>query len=514
VEPARLEAWLRAGGLALPPGARLGIHGRDPVLPARFAAGEMAAVALGLAGVRAARLHHARGGPEQGVEVDVREAAAGLLGFLLQRDEGGIDLARHQNPSIGLYATADGRWIHLHGGFPHLAAGLVRLLGCALDAEAIAKAVARRDAFALEEEIAAAGLCGAVVRTATEWAAHPQGRALAGRPTLEVERIGDAPPRPWPGGGRPLSGIRVLDLTRVLAGPACGRMLAAHGADVLRIGAARLPSIEPFVVDTGHGKRNAFLDLDRPGDRERLDALLDAADVLCQGYRPGALVRRGLGPEHAAARRPGIVYVSIDCYGHVGPWAGRPGWEQLAQAATGVAAGEGGSGPPRLVPAAATDYTTGHLAAAGVMEALARRAQEGGSWHVKASLCQTGMWLTRLGADCDPARAQGPGDLDALLHPTDTAWGRLWHLGPGVRMEATPPRWDRPPSPWGAMRRTGLRSGRRRAATCPGSGARGTRRDCRSGAGARRTAMRRLRAETADRAARTPSRPPSQEAPP
>jgi crotonobetainyl-CoA:carnitine CoA-transferase CaiB-like acyl-CoA transferase len=242
----------------------------------------------------------------------------------------------------------------------------------------------------------------------------------------------------------------VLDLTRVLAGPTCGRTLAAHGARVLRVGAERLPSIEPFVVDTGRGKRNAFLDLERREDAARLRELVAGADVFCQGYRLGALERRGFGPEALAELRPGIVAVSIDCYGHSGPWAGRAGWEQLAQSATGIAAAEGGEGPPRLIPAAATDYTTGYLAAFGAMMALARRAVEGGSWLVRASLSQTGMWLTRLGADLDPEAAAGLGDVASRLTTTDTAWGRLTHLAPAEEMEHTPPHWALPPAPLGS----------------------------------------------------------------
>jgi crotonobetainyl-CoA:carnitine CoA-transferase CaiB-like acyl-CoA transferase len=243
--------------------------------------------------------------------------------------------------------------------------------------------------------------------------------------------------------------VRVLDLTRVLAGPTCGRTLAEHGADVLRVGAERLPSIEPFVVDTGRGKRNAFLDLDRPADLERLRDLAARGDVFCQGYRPGALEARGLGPEALAELRPGTVYVSIDCYGHGGPWSGRRGWEQLAQSAVGIAHGEGGEGLPRLAPAAATDYTTGALAAYGALEALARRATEGGSWHVRASLCQTGMWLTRLGPRLDAEAATGLGDPADLQIRSDTVWGPLTHLAPALTMERTPPRASLPPAPLG-----------------------------------------------------------------
>lgn len=428
------------------------MSGADPVLQSRHPVGEAAAVALALSGAAAARLGELRGLPGQRVSVDVQAAATSLLGFLFQTIPNGPDLARHRNATIAFYRAGDGRWIHLHGGFPHLAEGLLALLGCPLDADAIAiaSAVARHGAFELEDEVAARGLCAAAVRSEAEWAAHAQGRALAALPVFELERIGDAESEPFEAAGRPLAGVRVLDLTRVLAGPTCGRTLAEHGAEVLRIGAERLPSIEPFVVETGRGKRNAFLDLDRPDDVRRLRELAQDCDVFCEGYRPGSLARRGFAPEALAALRPGVVVVSIDCYGHVGPWAGRPGWEQLAQAAVGIASAEGGDAAPRLVPAAPTDYTSGTLAAYGAMLALARRATEGGSWHVRASLCQTGMWLTRLGAQLDPEAAAGLGDVSARQSRTDTAWGRLSHLAPVVGLDHTPPHWELPPAPLGA----------------------------------------------------------------
>lgn len=458
---------LRAGGLApnLLEGVR--IVGADPVLPTPFPVGEVAAAAVGLCGSQAAELHRMRTGVDQRVSVDVRHAAASLLGFAYQSVDGaGTPRTNANNPTVAFHRCADG-WIHLHGGFPALDAGTRRVLGVAADAahREITAATERWPAQELEDALAAEGLCGARLRRPEEWSAHEQGVAIAGLQVVEIERIGDADPPRWPaagagGAGRPLSGLRVLDATRVLAGPTCGRTLAEHGADVLRIGSPRLPSVAPFVIDTGHGKRSAFADLDEPAGRAAFDELLREADVLSVGYRAGSFERRGLGPADVAATRPGIVYVSVNAYGHVGPWRERPGWEQLAQTATGVAFVQGtavaGGGPeqegwrPQLLPAAATDYTTGYLAAYGAMAALTRRAQEGGSWHVRVSLSQTAMWLLRLGADLDHAAAPGIGDPLDLQVGTPSPFGRLLHLRPVAQLSRTPARWDLPPAELGS----------------------------------------------------------------
>jgi len=282
---------------------------------------------------------------------------------------------------------------------------------------------------------------------------------------IQVERIGEDPPMALRAGTRPLSRIRVLDLTRVLAGPTCGRTLAEHGADVLRVTGPRLPDVEPFVIDTGHGKLSTLLDLDRGEDVKRLHELAAGADVFVGGYRSGALERRGFGPEAlAAAAAGGIVYVSINCYGHLGPWRERAGWEQLAQSVTGLAHEHGGAGVPALVPAAACDYTTGYLAALGALVGLLRRAREGGSWHVRASLCQTGTWIQRHGsAALAPARGGVRGEpivgepkgflaeeIAAFSSESITSYGPTRHLAPALGLSETPPRWERPSPPLGA----------------------------------------------------------------
>lgn len=432
------------------------VVGADPVLPTRFRVGEAAAAAMVGVGLAAAHVWEQRGGRPQRLAIDVRGAAASLLSFALLRAPG-LSLAREAPPTVALYRCGDGGWVHLHGGFPHLHEGTLALLGCSSDAEAIGTAVAGWRAQDLENALAERGLCGARLRSAAEWRAHAQGIALRRVPVVEILRLAEAPPSPLPGrragvaGARPLGGVRVLDLTRVLAGPTCARTLAEHGAEVLHVRSPRLPFIEPFVIDTNPGKRSCHLDLDRAEDRERLQQLVRGADVFSQGYRAGALAGRGLSAEDLAALRPGIVVVSIDCYGHEGPWARRPGWEQLAQTVSGMAHEHGGTESAAIVPAAVADYTTGHLAALGVICALARRASEGGSWHVRVSLARTAMWilsLPRVGDDTSPSGLD-TAVIEAHQIRTESAWGPLTRLGPILRMSETPPHWSRPPVPLG-----------------------------------------------------------------
>ena len=298
--------------------------------------------------------------------------------------------------------------------------------------------------------VAEARACGAMVRSNSEWLAHPHGQALAAKPVIEITKIGEADPEPMPAGDRPLAGVRALDLTRILAGPTCGRTLAEHGADVLMVTAPQLPQADRFVMDTGHGKRTCYLDFNDPKQLEILHELVRKADVFSQGYRPGVLAERGLSPEALAEMRPGIVYTSMNCYGYDGPFKGRAGWEQLAQTVTGIAQEHGGS-EPALLPAAACDYITGYLAAYGTLLALAKRVEEGGSWHVRASLCQSGMFLFNQrrvefeeGADVPEQR------INEVISTSSTPYGEMRHLGPILRLSETPARWVLPTSPLGS----------------------------------------------------------------
>src|SRR5258708_10429532 len=241
--------------------------------------------------------------------------------------DGHLSSARHG--VMGVYPAKDGRWSYRHCNFPNHRAAALRVLGVPEDREAVTRAVAKWDALELEEAIIAAKGAGGMVRTMDEWAKPPQAAAIASLPLMEIVKIGETSPEKLPDGDRPLSGIRVLDLTRVLAGPTCARTLAEHGADVLKITGAHLPNIGYQEYDTGHGKLSAHLDLRQPKDVEILRGLVRETDVFSQGYRPGTLGTRGFSPETLAKLRPGIVFVSLSAFGHVGPWASRRGLDTV-----------------------------------------------------------------------------------------------------------------------------------------------------------------------------------------
>jgi crotonobetainyl-CoA:carnitine CoA-transferase CaiB-like acyl-CoA transferase len=450
---ALLSDLLTAVGLAQSPDGEVRITGRDPIWGARYPIGEATAVLLAAIGVAVNDLWELRTGRRQQVHADVRRAAGSLRGHYFQLLDG-QETPRDEHPEIvysDRFQCRDGRWIQLHGGFPHLGQGTSKVIGStAHTVESIAAAVARWDSQALEDALAEAGMCGVICRSGEEWRATEQGKALLALPPVEVVKLADGDPVPLTADGdRPLAGLNVLDLTRVLAGPASARTLAEHGADVLHITSPKLPSVPPYVLATNPGKRSAYLDLDAPDEADQLLSLVADADVFVQGYRAGALERRGFGVQDLTRRRPGLIYVSVNCYGPVGPWHGRPGWEQLGQSATGLAVGQGGPEHPTLMPAQACDYGTGYFTALGTLIALGRRAREGGSYHVRASLCQTGMWLERLGTRCDPSDAVGLGDPSDLYVHYDSPVGRLSQLAPALELSETPPHWARPAVPLG-----------------------------------------------------------------
>jgi len=375
--------------------------GTDPIFPTSFRIAETSAAALAATGLAVSDLWQLRTGLRQKVAVDRRQATASLRsGHYMKLN--GAPVSTERNAVMGVYPAKNGRWSYLHCNFPNHRAAALGVLGVPEDPEAVREAVAKWDALELEEAIIAAKGAGGMVRTMDEWAKHPQAAAIASLPLMEIVKIGGSQPEKLPDGDRPLSGIRVLDLTRVLAGPTCARTLAEHGADVLKISAAHLPNLGYQEYDTGHGKLSAHLDLREPEDVETLRGLVRDADVFSQGYRPGTLGTRGFSPEALANVRPGIVFVSLCAFSHVGPWASRRGFDTVVQTVSGITARQGelfpGAAPgPQFYPVSAIDYLTGYLMAFGAMVALARRVREGGSWLVRISLAQTGRWLVGWG---------------------------------------------------------------------------------------------------------------------
>jgi crotonobetainyl-CoA:carnitine CoA-transferase CaiB-like acyl-CoA transferase len=458
IVPTSLEEVLALRQRPEPTSDELSVTGSDPVFSTRFKIGETCASVLAGVGTALNDLWETRTGRRQKVAIDVRHAAATLRSthYLQQRGDDGnfrpAENARHERMIrvTQPWPTRDGRWFLPHFGLPNLQERVQKVLQCDLTPESVSAAVAKWNAMDLEDAIDKARACGAMVRSNAEWLDHPHGQVLQAKPIVEIIKIGDSEPEPLPETGasseaQPLTGLRVLDLTRILAGPIAARTLAENGADVLMVAAEHVPQIREHVMDTSHGKRSCFIDLKTPDGIARIKELARSADVFSQGYRPGIMAKLGLSPEDLAAVRPGIVCLSISCFGADGPLSHRAGWEQVAQTVTGIC-NEGSPERPALLPAAACDYTTGYLGAYGVLLALARRARDGGSYHVRVSLCQSGMFIYRQGKTefDEQGRDLSVDELDRLRIQSDTTYGPLRHLGPVLRLSETPPRWLRP----------------------------------------------------------------------
>lgn len=437
--------WGLAGGDA---GAldAVTLTGQEPALPGIYNVGVQAQAAIAATGLAAAEVHKARGGPAQEVSLSMRHAAASFRSERYVRLDG--KPARDFFDSIhGFYKCGDGGWVQVHANYPQHRMAVAELLHCAYSREGVQKVFDGMTAEAVEDLLAANRLPVARMRSEEAWAAHPQAVALDGQPVLSLEKIGEAAPRPLPpAGARPLEGLRVLDLTKVIAGPVCGRTLAEHGADVLQITAPHLAQVMPLVIDSNRGKRSAYLDL-RHADRvERLKALALDADVFVQGYRPGTLAARGLGPEQLAEARPGIVYVSLSAFGHEGPWAMRRGFDSIVQTCSGIGHAGGvavGTDGMKHLPCQALDHASGYLMALGAMMGRLKQSQEGGSWLARVSLARTGRWLQSLGKQ----DALGAEDMtiaaiaDLIEDYGQTPFGHMTGVKPAAQLSATPGHW-------------------------------------------------------------------------
>jgi crotonobetainyl-CoA:carnitine CoA-transferase CaiB-like acyl-CoA transferase len=393
------------------PGGEVRFVGSDPVIPSRLRYGAGTASALAAQAAAIATIWRMRSGRGQDITVDLRRAVAlGLRTVQNLRQNGRSFTVGSTTRASNFFKTADGRTIYLlrNTGRLTITTDLIGMLRCENTTESLTAAVAKWKAGDLEE----------------------------------------APAE------RPMSGLRVLDASHVIAGPATGRMLAEHGAEVLHVTTPKEQEHVHVMMDTGFGKRAAYIDLSEVADVAQLRELAKKADIFIQSWRPGGLARKGFSPRDVAAIRPGIVYVSISCYGDEGPWAARGGYEPIGQVATGLSATEGTFEEPKNAPTVTmNDYLTAYLAAAGATGALVRRAREGGSYHVKTSLCQASMWVLGRGIlkqpiKAPPLSAYVPGEGEILS--MKSSFGDLKYVAPIAQFSETPASWATPPEPAGA----------------------------------------------------------------
>src|SRR5438874_12058823 len=275
------EIW-RAGGQSEAAFEAIDLTGAEPVLPSSFPVGSAAQATIAAAALAAGELWRLRTGRHQRISVDMRSAAIEFRSERYLRVDG-QPASKYHDPIAGLYRCGDGRWLRLHTNLPHHRDGVLALLGCRHDRAAAQRALDGWEAEKFETAAAEVGLVVTACRTFREWDEYPQGRAIARLPLFSIDQIGDAPVEPLPAAERPLAGVNVLDLTRIIAGPVCGRTLAAHGADVLLITAAHLPAMEALVIDTHRGKLTAQIDLREAAGRDKLTGLLRDADIFIQG---------------------------------------------------------------------------------------------------------------------------------------------------------------------------------------------------------------------------------------
>jgi len=444
--------WTSAGGEPAALDA-LALTGDEAQLPSSFRVAAAAQVSVAASGLAAAGIWKMRSRQAQRVTVDMRHAVVECRSERYLRVDG-----KPPPPAwdaiAGVYKTRDG-FVRLHTNFPHHRDAVCKVLGCKPEREEVQAALMQWDGEAFETAAYTNGCVVAFMRSHDQWSATPHARALAGLPLISITKIGEAAPKPWPKGDRPLAGIRVLDLSRVIAGPVAGRTLAAHGADVLLISGPDLPAIPWLTIDTGRGKLTSFVELKSEQGRAVLRGLLAQADIFSQGYRPHAIASLGFSPEDAAAINPGIVYVTLSAYGHAGPWAERRGFDSLVQTATGFNHAEGqaaGVDGPKELPAQMLDHATGYFMAFGAMMAKARQAREGGSWHVQVSLAQTGRWLWDLGRMRDGLKIRDLTEEAAspFIERIASGFGTLASVRHSAILSETPALWTRPAMPLGS----------------------------------------------------------------
>ncbi|CAN5299048.1 CoA transferase [soil metagenome] len=437
------------------------LPGHEPALPSSFPVATVAQASLAAAALAAAEVGHLRDGGQarQRVSVDLVHAALDCCAWFTLDGQAPVIWDKLS----GLYrcgGAANPGWVRIHANFAHHRDGALRVLGLPpgpdTERNQVTEALKAWDAVDFETAAVAAGVVCTAVRSFDEWDRLPQASTLAGKLPISIERIDGSDhhaPLSWPSlaaQARPLDGLRVLDLTRILAGPVAGRTLAAYGADVMLVNSPNLPNIES-IADTSRGKRSVHVDLKTESGRDTLRMLASQANVFMQGYRPGALAGLDFGPDAVARLRPGIVYLTLSAYGHEGPWAARRGYDSLVQTANGynVAEAEAFSADaPKALPIQVLDYTAGFLLAFGASVALHRQATLGGSWHVRVSLAGVATWLRRFGRTLEGITVQRP-PFEPYRMESDSGFGRLMSLRHPAVFSRTPAGWSRPSVPPG-----------------------------------------------------------------
>jgi hypothetical protein len=452
------RVWGEIGGPADLPDA-LTATGPRTVLPSQFDVTGLATASVAAATLAAAEFLAVRDdGRPRPVTVDSRQACAAFAAEGLFTPIG-WDRPEIWDPIAGNYRARDG-WIRLHTNYAYHRAAVERLLGAA-DRESVAAAVAEWKAEELETAVVEAGGCAAVMRTREDWLARPAGAATARAPLAAVtdrplpdgaavpadaagtaDAIGAANAAGTAGGRLPYSGVRVLDLTRVIAGPIGTRFLAAYGADVLRIDPPGFAEVPALLPETTAGKRTAALDLSAADDRAAFESLVADADVLASGLRADALARLGYDDDALAALNPALIVASLDAYGWEGPWRDRRGFDSLVQMSSGIAAAGAaaiGADHPVPLPVQALDHACGYLMAAAVGRALTRRRAESAVSRIRLSLVGTANLLWSLPRPNGQPPMPKPGDFP--LTDARTAWGPARRVPLPGAIAGLDPRW-------------------------------------------------------------------------
>ena len=469
-----LEKLINPIGLSIGDcGGEINIIGEDPLFPSTVRLATAFSLSAMAAAVGAAAIWRERTGEGQDLSIDIRQAAHGInpdLTFHPTINGNPYPNWMGQTHPFGVfpYQTKDGRWIYTSAVYPHQQSEWLNFFNCGPDHKKIAASVAKWNAQELEDTANNQGLTACIARTPEEWLNHPQGRYLSNEPVIAIRKIGDSAPEAFKPSDRPLGNINVLQATHAVAGPVVGRTLAEQGAQVLQFNHFNDFEHNWVYDDANVGHRSTHLNLNNPKDNDRAKQLVQNADIFVDSYRSRKIAEFGFSPEELAKIRPGIIVVSVRCYGYDGPWSDRGGFDMLGTAASGLAMLEGDNGMPAMPPTGLiNDYVTGYMGAAGATAALLKRAKEGGSYHVTVSLTRNAMWYQSLGLipkkDIEFAvnpfqkiyqlsshelmnAASNLGErlstAEAIIR--DTPLGELRRLAPAVTYSATPAYWNDP----------------------------------------------------------------------